>query len=235
MAKKTREEMVEWTVAKCDEVLPNSAQSTSELIMEAPVGFIEDELDRSADFILQVAPSEMLSPLTKQGTEHSPGGAAIRLDVDSDLKGIVVLPSDFKRFMSLKLDNWKQPIFELMDRKDPKYRLQTGLRKGTYHKPVGVLIPFSKYEVAEIGAWDNVGLAVELFSAKTESDTLEGFEYIPKTTAEDIPEEVQDAVAWICASRTLQILKKHDEAALAEQRAMRQLEFKIGTFSDKNK
>lgn len=242
MAKKTKEELVDWVIAKIDEVMPDDANGASELIQEAPVGFIEDELDRSADFIIRNAPSELLAPLIKTGEFHAtvaPGNAVeSRLVIDgTSLIGFFVLPTDFKRFMSLKISGWQKPIFELMKREDPRYKLMHNQhRGGTWRKPQGVLIPFSRYVADEINAlWENSGMAIEIFRAKTNADTVEYFEYIPTTLAADIPEELQDAVAWICASRALQILGKDNESKLAQERAEIQLQFKIGTYRENSK
>ncbi|MEC7753777.1 MAG: hypothetical protein VYB44_07090 [Bacteroidota bacterium] len=242
MAKKTKDQLVEWVIAKIDEVMPDDANGASELLQEAPVGFIEDELDSSADFIIKNAPAELLAPVIKTGEFHAtvaPGNAVdSRLVIDpTTLIGFFVLPTDFKRFMSLKISGWQKPIFELMKRDDPRYKLMHNeYRGGTWRKPQGVLIPFSRYAANEINAlWTNVGLAVEIFRAKTDSDTVEYFEYIPITTAANMPEELQDPVAWVCASRALQILGKDQESKRAQERAEIQLQFKIGTYRENGK
>lgn len=242
MAKKTQDQLIEWVIAKIDEVMPDDANGASEMIQEAPVGFIEDELNNSADFIVRNAPAQLLAPLIKTGEFHStvdPGDSVTsRLIIDeTSLIGIFVMPTDYKRFMSFKLSGWKRPVFELMDRTDPRYKLMHNeFRGGTWRKPQAVLTPFSRYVANEINAaWENIGMALELFRAKTDSDTVEYFEYIPETTAANMPEELQDPVAWICASRALQILKRDNEAKLAQERAEAQLQFKMGTYRETGK
>jgi hypothetical protein len=242
MAKKTQAELIDWVIAKIDEVMPDDANGASEMIQESPVLFIEEELDASADFVVRNAPAEMLSPLTKLGEFHStqsPGDSIVnRLVLDAtSFIGFFVIPSDFRRFMSLKLDNWERPIYELMERKDPRYKIMHNRYRGaSWRKPQGVLIPFTQYAADEVDdAWVNRGLAIQVFRGKTANDVVEYFEYIPVTTAENMPEEIQDAVAWVCASRALQILKRDNESKLAQERAEMQLMFKIGTYREGSK
>lgn len=239
MAKKSTQELIDYVIAIIDEVMPDDANGASQMLQEAPVEKIEDQLNNSAIFIIRNAPAELLSQIIKTGSKHAPTapGNAVdsRLIIDSEtLMATYVLPSDFKRFMSIKLDNWAQPLYQLVDRKDPRYRIFANKFTGpTWRKPQGVLIPFSQYVANEINAaWINSGLALQLFKAKTVSDAVEYFEYIPDTVAADFPEELQDPVAWVCASRVLESMRKIDLSESAFKRAMEQMNFKIGVYRE---
>ena len=233
MAKKTQDELIEYVFAKADEALPIDANASSEMLGTA-YGSIADELENSAIWVINNAPMPILSPIIKKATEHSPGGGQAntpRLVINADLSGFLVLPSDFVRFASLKLNNWAQPIKELIKDTDPLYRRQANtLTRGSFFRPIGVLTSFADYDGAETGAWQNIGLQVEFYSAKTASDTLDHLLYIPKLAAADLPEEIQDAVASLCASRILRSLKEIDGANALENQAMSQLQIDRGTF-----
>ena len=236
MAQKNKQELIDYVIALIDEVMPDSADGASQILQEAPVEKIEDQLDNSATFIIRNAPIELLAQIAKTGEFHAPvaPGNAItsRLIIDADtLVYTFVCPSDFKRFLSIKLTSWAQPIFELMDRKDARYRiLSNKYTSPTWRKPQAVLIPFSKYVANEKNdLWINSGLALELFKGKTDSETIDYFEYIPDTKAENFPEELQDPIAWVCASRVLESMRKLDLAKSAMNRAISQLQFKFGT------
>jgi hypothetical protein len=228
----TRDQIIEWVVAKIDEILPGSENLQGETAIEAPIGFIEQELDSSARHVLLIAPDDMVMQAIKAGGKHDKAGTITsRLIINSDLTAKYVLPTDFLRFVDIKLNSWARSVPEIIDYKDPKYINQVNrFRRGDWRKPKAVLAPFREYEQNEIiNGETNVNYCLELFSAKTESDTVERFYYVPRLKAEDVPYDLIDPVAWICASRALQILKRPDESALAMQRAEMQLNmFRLG-------
>ena len=233
----TRDEMIDWVVSKIDEVRPMGANQQGETIVEAPINFIDEELDNSIRYVLQSAPDDMVMPTIKLGEYHNDAGSVpSRLIIGADNVAKYVLPTDFLRFIEIKLTSWARSVAELMDYKDPKYILQTNrTRKGTPRKPVAVLKPFTTYVANEIIVDEpNVHYCLELFSANDGTDTVEYFHYVPVTAVEDLPTNLTDPVAWVCASRALQILKLNDEADLAMKRAEMQLNlFKIGKEGDR--
>lgn len=239
MAVKSQDEMIDYVVALIDEVKPDDANGASELLQEAPVEKIVDQLENSATYVIRNAPEELLAPLIKTGEFHAPvapgSTVASRLIINNTtLVATYVLPSDFKRLMSIKLSGWNQPTHQAMHRDDPRYRLlHNKFGVGSWRKPITAIVPFGAYVANEIDeAWMNCGLALELFKAKTNADTVEYFTYIPTTSAANMTEELQDPVAWVCASRVLESMREHEASKRAMERAMGQLQFKIGHYRE---
>jgi hypothetical protein len=229
----TRNDIIEWVVNKIDEVLPGGENLQGETAIEAPIGFIDEELDSSARHVLLIAPDDMVMSAIKAGVNHNQTGTAVpsRLIINQDLTAKYVLPTDFLRFVDIKLDSWARSVPEVIDYKDPKYINQVNrFRRGDWRKPKAVLAPFKEYVANEVIANEpNVNYCLELYSAKASGDVVERFYYVPRLKAEDVPQDLIDPVAWICASRALQILKRPEESQLAMQRAEMQLNmFNLG-------
>jgi hypothetical protein len=147
---------------------------------------------------------------------------------------LVPCPTDFLRFINIKLSTWALPVSELIPEEDPKYREQKAIKwtRGTELKPKAALVSFSDYVAGEINAtYPNLGLAVECFSSKT-LPTLSAFHYVPKVTPTSMPEDLVDAMVWECAGRTLLIMKQAERAAIAFQQVQRYFSNKYGLIGE---
>lgn len=84
--------------------------------------------------------------------------------------GWTLLPEDFMRLLIFKMSDWERPVYEPITAADPQYQLQfsryKGLR-GNPQKPVVAIV--SRAE----------GRALELFSCKNNSATVEQAVYLP--------------------------------------------------------
>jgi hypothetical protein len=221
----TREEIISYVMGLIDEVTADG--------IDLPVSHIERHLDKANDFVLKNSPDQMIMPLAKEGGNHFPGNDTVksRLIIKEDLSGLFVLPTDFIRPISFTLNTWSRPVFEFYNNKDPRYNLQKNRKgRGNIYQPMGALVPFASYiEDEKEEGFQNVKFAIEFFTAFSEEDTLLEFIYIPKTPPEQMPEELLDPVAWFCAARSLQVLRRYDEAKEAERRGTLELtSFKIG-------
>lgn len=225
----TREEIIGYVMSLIDEVTADG--------IDLPVSNIERHLDKANDFVIKNSPDQIIMPLAKSGTNHFPDDDTVksRLIIREDLSGLFVLPTDFIRPISFSLNTWTRPVFEFYNNKDPRYNLQKNRKgRGNIYQPMGALVPFATYLENEIKAVNpNVKFAIEFFTAKTQDDTLLEFIYIPRTAPELMPEELIDPVAWICAARSLHVLRRYDEAKEAERRATLEMtSFKIGETGD---
>ncbi len=197
-----RQALINQVKSKIDELSPDDA-----IIInvgsedEKPIDtMINDLLDESAKEVLIKAPLYRLSATSSSNTAIP--------NPDDDKIGTIDVPSDFLRLVELKMADWKRPITELSSPGSPVALNQYNkhLRAGV-SKPVAVLYNRS------------TKLVIEYFSIDTSSE-IERFLYIKKDVAENVPEVLQDALCWICASRVLAILAKTEEAKKAEENAI---------------
>ena len=241
----TESELVQLVAAKIDEILPPGENVPSGALIEAPIPYIEKELKESGYHILRQAPVTQVKQVLKKATTHFPAGStdpatpspnpSVRI-VASDTIGayLVPCPTDFLRFINIRLSTWALPVSELIPEEDPKYREQKSIKwtRGTELKPKAALVSFSDYVAGEINAgFPNLGLAVECFSSKT-LPTLSAFHYVPKVTPTSMPEDLVDAMVWECAGRTLLIMKQAERAAIAFQQVQRYFSNKYGLIGE---
>lgn len=156
--------------------------------------------------------------------------------VASDTSGayLVPCPTDFLRFLNIKLSTWSAPVSELIPEEDPKYREQKTIKwtRGTELKPKAALVSFTDYLPVEINAtYPNVGLAIECFSSKT-VPTLSALHYVPKVAPTSMPEDLVDAMIWECAGRTLLIMNQAQRAAIAFEQVKRYFMNKYGVIGE---
>ena len=245
MAIYTLEQLIERVSSKIDETIPKGDNVESGALVEAPVNFIEEELDRSSEFILRNAPVTMVKQAMVKAAKHFKDGMTdpntpspnpnVRVIYDTTEKiAVVPCPQDFLRFISIQLSTWKMPVMELLKQEDPKYRKQKNNyeHRGTETKPIAALIGFTDYVEDEISAdWPNRNIAIECFSSKT-TPTLTALHYVPKTKAVDLPEDLIDPMLWMCAARTLRIMRQYDAAVAAKGVVEEYFGYKFGFYSE---
>jgi hypothetical protein len=107
--------------------------------------------------------------------------------------GIVIVPDDFLRLVEFKMTEWRRSVSIINLPGDPVAKRQSNkwLRAGT-GKPVVILSHRDSNRVLE-------------YYSVVNSHTIERFLYIKSDIAENIPETLQDALCWICASKVLAI------------------------------
>lgn len=166
---------------------------------------------------------------------QSASNTPVRL-IPSDTAGayIIPCPTDFLRFLNIKLSTWALPVSELISEENPRYREQKTIKwiRGTELKPKAALISFTDYIPQEINvAYPNLGLAIECFSSKT-YPALSSFYYVPKVEPTAMPEDLVDAMIWECAGRTLLIMNQAQRAALAFAQVQRFFTNKYGLIGE---
>jgi hypothetical protein len=161
---------------------------------------IGDLLDESAKEVLLKAPVHRLTV-----TSSSNAGTAATGDAKT---GTIDIPNDYLRLVELKMTDWLRPVTELVPQGTPLANMQYNkYLRGGLNKPVAVLSHRSDKMV------------IEYFTIDTKH-TVERFLYIKKDVAENVPEILQDALCWICASRVLTIFGKVEGAKKAEDNAI---------------
>jgi hypothetical protein len=241
----TESELVQLVAAKIDEILPPGENVPSGALIEAPIPYIEKELKEAGYHILRQAPIIQVKQVIKKAATHFPAGMTdpetptpnpnVRV-ISSDTAGayLVPCPTDFLRFLNIKLSTWSVPVSELIPEEDPKYREQKTIKwtRGTELKPKAALVSFSDYVAGEINSnFPNIGLAVECFSSKT-LPTLSAFHYVPKVSPTSMPEDLVDAMIWECAGRTLLIMNQAQRAATAFAQVQRYFANKYGVIGE---
>jgi hypothetical protein len=230
----TREHLIQWVEARIDEVL------TSENIIESPVNIIDQELDPSAVYILRNARREALFSTVRGDKQHHASNertdVPTRVIKNDDGSGVIILPTDFLRFVSLQMNDWNRPLTKLISQDDELYKRQFNTyQRGSTSKPVGALVDYTgEYSTDEktpvAGQGPNavqVNQAIEFFTSP--EGVIKTFTYVPRLKAEQMPVDLIDAMVWYAASRTLFILKRFEEAQVADANGVKLLaEIKFG-------
>lgn len=127
--------------------------------------------------------------------------------------GWTLLPEDFMRLLVFKMSDWERPVYEPITAADPQYQLQfsryKGLR-GNPQKPVVAIV--SRAE----------GRALELFSCKDSTATVEHAVYLPFPKADcdggiEIPERCYMPVIYQAASLVLATIGQSDLSSVMSE------------------
>ena len=118
---------------------------------------------------------------------------------NTDYSGTVILPADFLRLFSFKMTAWtKEATNALHPSRDVvKYTLQQNKwTRGSKTKPV-VAVNYKKNTLLD--------QVLEYYSLESgDAFTIDYLRYIPFVDAENVQEDLQDALTWICAAKVMQ-------------------------------
>lgn len=129
------------------------------------------------------------------------------LSVSDSLVASKKLPDDFLRFLSARLSSWSSAVHEVISEDSAEYRQQSDTYAcGTPERPVAALVRRSD------------GRYIEMFKAKSKSDTLNHFVYIKQPSSADsydVPAQLSEALTWYAAGLTLTAVRDdHAEKCL---------------------
>lgn len=116
---------------------------------------------------------EMEAPLTLLGQGHQFGEA---VTWGEDGKGWILLPDDFMRLVAFKMSDWRHSISEAITQDDPIYARQFSKWKGICgnpERPVAAIVNRAE------------GLALEFFSCKDDTATVDQAVYVPLPKIDD--------------------------------------------------
>lgn len=150
---------------------------------------IDELLDESALEVLLKAPFYRLN--------ISSGNVTPVQDSADTHIGTIILPTDFLRLVSFRMNEWQQPVTSFAVQGDEIAQKQANKHiRGGVAKPVAVLSKSTN------------GYVATYYSVQS-SHTLKEFLYIKKDTAQNIADtQLIDAMVWICAAKTLGVLNE---------------------------
>lgn len=197
-----RLELVNAVRRKIDEVSATDTplQSVTLADENAMDTIIESLLDESAREVLLKAPFTRL-----EITSASPAAVAN----DDKETGYIQAPDDYLRLVSFRMSDWQRPVVELAIKGDNISMRQYNKHvRGGVAKPVGVLSRNAK------------GPVIEYFSTVAATHSVAEFLYIRSDVAENIKDtQMIDALAWICAGKTLSVMGNLTQAQNAYDNA----------------
>lgn len=150
----------------------------------------------------------MLAPLRALG--EGSDAKAIAKTISEDGIVSLSLPDGFARLLAFKMEAWKRPVSIPIYDTDPQYAMQ-------FHPATrgGVVKP--------VVAITKGGTVLEAYST-TAGDTIETFKYISYETAEDVPEKLAEATAWMTASLYLASMGEMDMSKVLESKLIEMLQ-----------
>lgn len=189
-----RQTIIQKVQLKMDEISPYDG---GEVINNSFVGEI---LDDSATTLLLKLPTYLCNPVSMgiaSGTSNQDG------------TGYIELPDDFLRLVSFKMVEWSKSVTKPISEDHPKYNLQKiSYLRGKPTKPVVVIR--NDYGDSTVA----IQKILEYYSVVTSHDIERAF-YIKTDVAENLPDNIIDALAYQCASDAFMIMEKPDQAKIA--------------------
>ena len=117
------------------------------------------------------------------------------LEIDGSLVGHVMLPEDFLRGVTARLDSWQSASSLIINEDTTEYRMQSDpYACGTYQHPVIALVHTAN------------GRELEFYKARSKEDKLKSFVYMPtwnsSSESVDIPDQIAEAFIYYIAALT---------------------------------
>jgi len=203
---------VNYVKAKLNELVPEGEGVTFSLSSDTNITnptdwLVNSQMDESVKNVCLQAPLSALKPTAyTEATEGTPF-------VAEGKAGYIALPDTFLRLSSFKMSDWVREIVVPITPNDPLYKRQSNeYMRGGITKPVAVL------------NWKYISSSMKRILEYYSIDTLHTIEklfYIPEQLTEDFVTDnpsLEDAFAWQCASKVLQIFDKAEPAKLAQER-----------------
>lgn len=220
----TREQLIAWVQGRIDEVGP-----PEQLAVASPT-LIAQELDEAARLVLLAAPKAFVYPA---GSRHV-SDCFVTVQGSTNCSVIIPLPSDYLRFLRVKLDNWTDTADVIVEAGSISHKAQVNpYTRATVNRPVVAIVPlqhstytralecwpapekFTSYQRImdpEKGSEPPAGTALVQNSGLIggKRAMVQDCIIIKHLAAEQIPTELVDALVWLTASRTLASLRVYD-------------------------
>ena len=197
--------LINYAKVKLDEIIPEGEgvqfNVDGDINISDPLNLMLNSLlDESARRVQLNCPIEFLDPV------KSSESAGVANATDS-LIGYVPLADNFVRLVSFKMSEWKRPVSIALKSTDPAYKKQTNkYTRGGINKPVAA---FSHRTISATQK-----RVLEYFSIVS-SHAIDWLYYIQETAAEDLQDNLVDALTWNIAGTVLEITERPDLAKLA--------------------
>lgn len=152
---------------------------------------VYNQLVKAMRAIFTQAPRRAIDDATSDGSAQGASNNASRTEIE--------LPDDFLRFMNLKLAEWKRDVFELVDPRSNRVRMQyNSFTGGDIYNPVAAKV-----------ATPNATNGHSLYCWPQDSTpTVETFAYLPELAPESAPEILQEAIILQATSYVLAAQKE---------------------------
>ena len=205
----TRDELIEFAQARLDELVPAGQTPVASDML------IGRELDQAYIWLATHLPVPVVYLLSKDDPTVTVTGTT---DVTGNVYyGIIDVPTDYLRFLMVKVDNWVRPVASLVTPDSNVYRLLWNqYHTATYQQPMAAAVP-ANLDMDLYGNLYSVGLQIEIFPYNDLNDSLETFAYVPVRPAEETPDLLIDALVWAAVRNVALILRQGDVAQYAEQ------------------
>lgn len=184
---------------KIDEIAPSDTPIVD-------VGIADEKaIDTIIDSLLDECAVEVLLKAPFNRLEITQGATSVTIEQDDSIPtiGIIRVPEDFLRLVSLKMSDWQRSVTELSMKGDMVSNRQANrfLRAGIA-RPVGVL------------SRDSSGVIIEYYSTFEQTHKVAEFLYIAKKNAEQINDtQIIEAMCWLCAGKVLSVFGKDPSTA----------------------
>lgn len=176
-----QQNLIDWVEARIDEITPEEQSPT--------IGHeqLYTELQQAAYMTLRRARTQIVYEAIEDGS-----GGSTSADGDST---VIQLPSDFLRFIRVRLDTWDKPVDQLVPPDSNAYRQQhNAYQQGTAGRPMAAIIP-------KLGGGSKI--AVQCWPSGSVTELL----YVPQLVPEDVPGVLEDPMIWYAAGRALQAIR----------------------------
>ena len=208
-----RYELIEFAQARLDELVPAGQTPVASDIL------IGRELDQAYIWLATHLPVPVVYLLSKDDPTVTVTEAS---DVTGNVSyGIIDVPTDYLRFLMVKVDNWARPVASLVTPDSNVYRLLWNqYHTATYQQPMAAAVPANLDYHDVYGKLRSLGLQIQIFPYEESSDwpdSLETFAYVPVRPAEETPDLLIDALIWAAVRNVALILRQGDVAQYAEQ------------------
>lgn len=205
-----RAALIERVKVKLDELTPFE-ESLAVALPNADIkpveSYIDEALNEAGEEVLLRVPLHKLNPVR--------GVAPIAVPTEDGI-GYVNCPDDFLRLYSFKMEGWQREVEYPISEGSFHYKLQRNKHtRGGVAKPVVVLNhrATAAKQLEYYSLPDGVAHKVEKLL------------YVPVQLAEDVAENLQVLVIWVCARKVMEVLSiKESEVAETEVQRLLQLE-----------
>lgn len=121
------------------------------------------------------------------------------------------LPTNFARLITFKLSSWKRSVREVIYDTDPTYAWQLHpATRGGEEKPVVAIT--------------KGGTELEAYSSNSNNASIADFACITYKDAEDVPDKLAEATAWMTASLYLASMGEMDMSKVLESKSIEMLQ-----------
>jgi len=150
-----------------------------------------DNLVTAMRNVFNAAPRHAVDKASADGTTQAVANVNDATEIE--------LPDNFSRFMGLRLEEWKRDLYEMVDPRSNRVRMQyNSFTSADIHNPVATKVP------------DPGGPSGELIRCwpQDSTPTIDYFTYLPELAPEDAPAILKEAIILYATSYTLAAQKE---------------------------